>query len=86
MTLEKFLYCFDDTITVHSVEDLKNIYRKKNQYEKEFLSKISKELKKEYHDISYKHSFKMLTSSDFIKVLAFGIKIGIELKDEFEKS
>ena len=60
-------------------EDLPNM-------EKKFVDKLSEELKKEYKNLKSDYNFNagIVAYADYTKILAFGIKIGLEVKERLD--
>ena len=56
------------------------------EMEKKFIDKLSEELKKEYKNLKCDYNFNasMVAYADYTKILAFGIKIGLELNEQLE--
>ncbi len=89
MTLDNFLFSFNHLdVSINNPQELKDIFSKANQYEKEFLLKADKELSKLYNDFKFTLTFNRnsINHNDFEKILYFGIKVGMKFKNEFEKS
>ena len=87
MTLDTILFSFEAlNTTIANNQQLNEIVSKLNQFEKEFISKIGEDLKIEYFDLKQKYIFDKINRADFIKTLSFGIKVGMELKEELKNS
>lgn len=87
MTLELIL---DTLINLH--KEIGDYERKTNackdlpMIEEDFISKLSEELKKEFKSLKFEYNMHIdiLNYEDYVKILAFGIKIGLELKEQFD--
>ena len=87
MTLDTILFSFEAlNITIANNHQFNEIISKINQFENEFISKIGEDLKIQYFDIKQKYILNKLNHDDFIKTLAFGIKVGMKLKEELKNS
>ena len=88
MTLELIL----DTLTnihkeIGDYERKTNVCEDLPELEEKFVSKLTEELNKEYKSLKFDYNMHIdiLNYDDYVKILAFGLKVGLELKEQFDK-